>query len=128
MSENKVIWHPCSAEKLPESGYRYLVTVGSTVMIRTYPFWDWDRKNIDAWAKLPRPYDKRRKRNVKTRWHPFPGAKPDKRGRYLVTARCYAGARFTTMKVRVPNIEWFLKEDGLEIIAWAELPEPYKEE
>lgn len=127
MSETNVTWHPCSKERLPESGYRYLVTVGSLVITRTYPFEDWERRSITAWAKLPRPYDKRRKHNIETHWHLFPNEKPDKRGRYLVTARCYRGARFTMTKLWVPNIGWFLKEDGLEIIAWAEMPEPYKE-
>lgn len=121
-----VIWHPYPKEKPPEED-SYLATVDNFVIICTYPFWGWEEKNITAWAEVPM-YDKRRKRNDAIHWHSYPNEKPDNISSYLVSA-IYNRSRFTTIDMWIPNMKVFLKEeDELKIIAWAELPEPYKEE
>ena len=124
MSENNVIWHPYPKEKPPEED-NYLATLKGLVIIRSYPFCGWEEKNITAWSELPK-YDKRRKQNVAVHWHSYPNEKPDILIHYLVSA-IYNGSIFTTIDMWIPKREWILKVDEVKIIAWAELPEPYKE-
>lgn len=104
MSENKVNWNPYPQEK-PLKESRYLVTFKhifrNFVVIRSYPNSDWDKEVVIAWAELPKPYDKRRTRDVKVKWHPYPEKKPSElTGDYLVTEICE--------KKRDITIDWYI--------------------
>ena len=56
------------------------------------------------------------------RWHPYPKEKPKKGGRYLVT--CY----YHTLNELSVKIDTYTKGfNYTQIIAFSELPEPYKE-
>ena len=63
-------------------------------------------------------------------WHPYPKEKPTEDGRYLVTIRMFCRDGFDEEYERR-----FVQEDVFDlgyfwkagVIAWAELPKPYKE-
>lgn len=62
-------------------------------------------------------------------WHPYPQEKPKENKTYLVTLRrlTMGGYQFKIGIYRAFN-EDFFNEDLCKVIAWAEMPEPYKEE
>lgn len=65
-----------------------------------------------------------------TTWHPFPKSKPKNDGEYLTTVLFKTGDKYVISNYWIcngGNGKWV---DGFEhnIIAWAEQPEPYKEE
>lgn len=131
MSENKVKWHPYPQEKPLKEG-RYLVTFKhifrNFVVIRSYPNSDWDKEVVIAWAELPKPYDKRRTRDVKVKWHPYPEEKPSElTGDYLVTEICEKKRDITIDWYINPKKQFFDEDKRVSVVAWAELPEPYKE-
>ena len=91
MSENTVRWHPFPQEEMPENG-RYFLTIkghyGNFVDIfRISPEKEWMRKFVVAWAELPEKYDKRKTKNVKFNWHPYPEEKPKESGNYILTVK-----------------------------------------
>ena len=131
MSENIISWTPCKVKYPPEEG-SYFVTVKhlhtNLVAISRFPHDDWARRDIIAWAELPKPYDKRRTRDVKFKWHPYPENKPNMLvGDYLVTD-IYNKKREVSLYFWYSLKNKFLEEDIASVIAWAEMPEPYKEE
>lgn len=131
MSENKVKWHPYPQEKPLKEG-RYLVTFKhifrNFVVIRSYPNSDWDKEVVIAWAELPKPYDKRRTKDVKVKWHPYPEEKPSElTGDYLVTEICEKKRDITIDWYINPKKQFFDEDNRVSVVAWAELPEPYKE-
>lgn len=131
MNENKVKWHPYPQEKPLKEG-RYLVTFKhifrNFVIIRSYPNSDWDKEVVIAWAELPKPYDKRRTRDVKVKWHPYPEEKPSElTGDYLVTEICEKKRDITIDWYINPKKQFFDEDKRVSVVAWAELPEPYKE-
>lgn len=58
-------------------------------------------------------------------WHPYPEDVPDIDKGYLVTIKNKIGQRYTTTDFW--EKEGFIFRD-ISIIAWAELPEPYRPE
>lgn len=130
MSENKVKWNPYPQEKPLKEG-RYLVTLKhifrNFVVIRSYPNSDWDKEVVIAWAELPKPYDKRRTRDVKVKWHPYHEEKPcELSGDYLVTEICEKKRDITIDWYINPKKQFFDEDKRVSVVAWAELPEPYK--
>lgn len=74
---------------------------------------------------------------TKTVWHKYSSEKPSKTGTFLITAYKYVDGRNRhSGDARVhtdlydKEVECFMSEvyDGLFVIAWAELPEPYQQE
>ena len=131
MSENKVKWNPYPQEKPLKEG-RYLVTFKhifrNFVVIRSYPNSDWDKEVVIAWAELPKPYDKRRTRDVKVKWYPYPEEKPSElTGDYLVTEICEKKRDITIDWYINPKKQFFDEDKRVSVVAWAELPDPYKE-
>lgn len=66
-------------------------------------------------------------RNLKgIEWHPYPQEKPSEYGRYIVTVRTFHNNEEKTFFVTFDAFELgYFWQSG--VIAWAELPEPYKE-
>lgn len=65
------------------------------------------------------------------KWHPYPLEKPQKNGRYLVTRMRkvdFDNWNTVTIKTKTDSWEYSYWEFGGLITAWAEIPEPYKEE
>ena len=63
-------------------------------------------------------------------WHPYPEKKPNDIGRYLITMRSEGGC-LDVIEDYYDSLydEWTSSECyGWDIIAWAEKPEPYKED
>ena len=91
MSENKIIWHPYPQEDLPMIGFYFLTIRGHygnfVDIFRISPEKEWMRKFVVAWAELPEKYDKRKTRNVKFKWNPYPEKKPDESGNYILTVK-----------------------------------------
>ena len=131
MSENIILWTPCKIKKPPKKGF-YFVTIKKpitdVVVVRSFPHEDWARSDFIAWAEMPKPYDKRRKRDVKFKWHPYPENKPNMLvGDYLVTD-IYKKKRSVSVYLWFKSKNKFFEEDYCSVIAWAEMPEPYKGE
>ena len=130
MSENKIIWHPYPQEDLPMIGFYFLTIRGHygnfVDIFRISPEKEWMRRFVVAWAELPEKYDKRKTKNVKFNWHPYPNEIPSNNGYYLTTL-------IYKRKKYIETRSWFLErkefdeEDDENIIAWAEMPEPYEE-
>ena len=131
MQKTEIEWHPYPQEDLPMIG-RYFLTIrghyGNFVDIfRISPEKEWMRKFVVAWAELPNPYDKRRKKDSMVNWNPYPDEIPSKNGYYLTTS-------IYKRKKYIETRSWFLErrefdeEDDENIIAWSELPEPYKDD
>lgn len=57
-------------------------------------------------------------------WHPYPEEKPTRRGNYLVTLNVGGGKKMICTLCS-PQTGDFNTDS---VLAWAELPEPYKEE
>ena len=129
MSENIISWTPCKVKYPPEEG-SYFVTVKhlhtNLVAISRFPHDDWARRDIIAWAELPKPYDKRRTKNVEIDWHLYPEEKPDTLKCYLAT-KMVGRKRIVSTACRVPLTDMFFMEEDFPVIAWAEMPEPYVE-
>ena len=131
MSENIISWTPCKVKYPPEAG-SYFVTVkhpvNDFVLVRRFPHEDWTRSDFIAWAEMPKPYDKRRTKNVIVKWHSYSEERPNK---FVVS---YLVTDIYNKKIEVSMYFWynlknkFLEEDIAPVIAWAEMPEPYKEE
>ena len=63
-------------------------------------------------------------------WHKWPEEKPPVKGRFLVTEKIKNEMLFVSMRIFDPegkhNPPWGFLLGGIEAIAWAEMPEPYK--
>ena len=130
MSETKTLWHPYPKE-MPKKEGRYLITCKhifrNFVVIRSYHNSDWDKEVVIAWAELPKPYDKRRTRDVKVKWNTYPEEKPSElTGDYLVT-EIFEKKRDITIDWYInPKKQFFDEDKRVSVVAWAELPDPYK--
>ena len=123
-------WHKYPQEDLPMIG-RYFLTIrghyGNFVDIfRISPEKEWMRKFVVAWAELPEKYDKRKTKNVKFNWHPYPEEKPEEFGNYILTVKNKKKRNISTSHW-FNNTRDFCNEDDEQILAWAKFPEPYKE-
>lgn len=61
-------------------------------------------------------------------WHPYPEEKPTKKDRYLISIDDGNGHQYITIATLYKDIFW---ESGVIdhiVIAWADLPEPYRPE
>lgn len=67
---------------------------------------------------------------TKTKWHKWPDEKPPCRGTYLVTICVGDGEPYVISYHFDPECQDPLAcfFDGTKILAWAELPDPYKPE
>lgn len=130
MSESKVKWHKYSKEIPPGNG-PYLVTIKHNMknFVRiTYPDGrGWNKEVVIAWAELPKPYDKRRTRGVNVKWHPYPEEKPSKLIRDYLVTYIYEKKRDVSIDMWLKSQNKFPVEEIASVMAWAELPEPYKE-
>lgn len=139
MKKVEIEWCPCSKKKPPRHG-SYLVTIvdyENYVGIRKYSIWNrwckysiwnrWKNHDIIAWAELPEPFDSRKKSSLKEDWHSYPDEKPSIYGAYLSTV-AIKKKRSVSISLWLPSTDRFFNEGDHSIIAWAELPEPYREE
>ena len=130
MKNTEIEWHPYPKEDLPMIGFYFLTIRGHygnfVDIFRISPEKEWMRKFVVAWAELPNPYDKRRKKDAMVNWNPYPDEIPSNNGYYLTTL-------IYKRKKYIETRSWFLErkefdeEDDENIIAWAEMPEPYEE-
>ncbi len=60
-------------------------------------------------------------------WHPYPETKPKKSGKFLVTLSgdTEKDEPIVTAREYKAKLEMFLPKWRHDVIAWAELPEPY---
>lgn len=65
---------------------------------------------------------------TKVNWHQYPDEMPDSGKDYLVTIEGPDGTRFVCMSHFMYLTEWIKPNKYFKVIAWAELPEPYKPE
>ena len=128
MSKNKFNWNPYPQEEPDKEGF-YLATISDNdnyVEIRKYSKkYKFGRTDIIAWMELPKPYDKIRTRNAKTKWHPYNEEKPYEFGYYLSTVE-YQKKISISISYWFNDTREFFNEDDKQVLAWAELPEPYK--
>ena len=60
-------------------------------------------------------------------WHPYPEEKPKNGNKYLITLKKYSGL----LKIGIAYFDeddWIIFNAEIQVIAWAELPEPYHKE
>ena len=130
MKKTEAKWCPYPSERPEEDGF-YFATIKDQenyVRIRRYSTrHKFINPNVIAWAKLSKPYDKRRTKNVEIDWHLYPGEKPGTLKCYLAT-KMVGKKRIVSTACRVPFTDMFFMEEEFPVIAWAEMPEPYKEE
>lgn len=72
-------------------------------------------------SNMPEPSAKKESKYAVIEWHPYPKEKPSKDGLFLVTHR-FGNKKEVAMAYITKDI------NSNNLIAWAELPEPYKEE
>ena len=129
MSENIISWTPCKIKKPPKKGF-YFVTIKNpvtdVVVVRSFPHEDWMRSDFIAWAELPEKYDKRKTKNVKFNWHPYPEEIPEEFGNYILTVK-NKKKRIIATSHWFNNTHDFCNGDDEQVLAWAKFPEPYKE-
>ena len=129
MIKNKLVWHPfgqsTGADVCLEPGKAYLVTLtNGEVDIDEFDLdgdydWFWyDFERIRAWMEFPL----READEPNSFWHSVKDALPKRSGPYLVF--------FTNGTYRVED--FFVESQSFRTfssdpVAWAELPEPYKE-
>ena len=58
----------------------------------------------------------------KVKWHPYPQERPVEDDDYLITVKCRRTRKVTTWD----SVNGYFYIEG-DVTAWAELPEPYKE-
>ena len=63
----------------------------------------------------------------KVKWHKYPNEKPEKYREYIITVNIRQHL-YTTTSDWMPDLNKFFSYRNEVIVAWAELPEPYKEE
>ena len=81
-------------------------------------------------SNMPEPSAKKENRYAVIEWHPYPQEKPKECDEYLVTANCgYFNLTETSTWKDGLFTDYENKPNRIcSIIAWAEKPEPYKEE
>ena len=64
------------------------------------------------------------------KWHKYPEEKPNKKGEYLISLKNATGKARTFLESYDPKTDIWCgsKMISCDVIAWAERPEPYKEE
>ena len=77
-------------------------------------------------SNIPEPSAKKESRYAVIEWHPYPQEKPEEYDEYLVTVKDEQDL-FTFTTYWLPEGNTFI-DFSRYIVAWAELPEPYKEE
>ncbi len=77
-------------------------------------------------SNIPEPSDKKEIRYSVIEWHQYPQEKPEEYDEYLVTVKVEQDL-FTFTTYWLPEGNTFI-DFSRDIVAWAELPEPYKEE
>lgn len=60
-------------------------------------------------------------------WHPYPLELPDSGKNYLVTVEAEEGFRYVYTAMFMYVSGW-LKDKNHKVVAWAEMPKPYKPE
>ena len=65
---------------------------------------------------------------TKTIWHPYPETKPTKKDRYLINLDDGNGHQYITIATFYKDTFWENGAIDHIVIAWAELPEPYRPE
>ena len=129
MKKTEVKWHPYPSEKPEEDGSYFATVAGQENYARICRYsakHKFINPDVIAWAKLPKPYDKRRTRDVEVEWHQYPQERPDTLKCYLATTMV-GKKRIVSTACRVPFTNKFFMEEDFPVIAWAEMPEPYKE-
>ena len=131
MNKTEIEWHPYPQEDLPMIGFYFLTIRGHygnfVDILRISPEKEWMRRFVVAWAELPEKYDKRKTRNVKFNWHPYPEEKPKESGNYILTVK-NKKKRIIATSHWFNNTRDFCNEDDEQVLAWAKFPEPYKEQ
>lgn len=64
---------------------------------------------------------------TKVVWHKYPNEKPEKYREYIITVNIRQHL-YTTTADWMPDLNKFFSYRNEVIVAWAELPKPYKEE
>lgn len=77
-------------------------------------------------SNMPEPSAKKEIRYSVIEWHQYPQEKPEEYDEYLVTVQDGQDL-FTFTTYWIPEGNTFM-DFSRDIVAWAELPEPYKEE
>ncbi len=130
MKKTEAEWRPYPSEKPEEDGFYFATIAGRenyTRICRYSTRHKFINPDVIAWAKLPKPYDKRRTKNVEIDWHLYPEEKPGTLKCYLAT-KMVGKKRIVSTACRVPFTDMFFMEEEFPVIAWAEMPEPYKKE
>ena len=87
------------------------------------------RKFVVAWAELPEKYDKRKTRNAKFKWNPYPEEKPEEFGNYILTVKNKKKRNISASHWFNDVCEFLNENEGNEqVLAWAKFPKPYKED
>ena len=129
MKKTEAKWRPYPSERPEEDGFYFATIKDQENYVRICRYstkHKFINPNVIAWAKLPKPYDKRRTRNAEIDWHPYPVEKPDMNKCYLAT-KMVGKKRIVSIAVPLPLEDKFFTEEDFPVIAWAEMPEPYKE-
>ena len=77
-------------------------------------------------SNIPEISAKKESRYAVIEWHPYPQEKPEEYDEYLVTVKDEQDL-FTFTTYWLPEGNTFI-DFSRDIVAWAELPEPYKEQ
>lgn len=85
------------------------------------------KEDLEKWMKSKEEESaKKESRYTVIEWHPYPQEKPEEYDEYLVTVKDEQDL-FTFTTYWIPEGNTFI-DFSRDIVAWAELPEPYKEE
>ena len=79
MKKTEAEWRPYPSEKPEEDGFYFATIAGRenyTRICRYSTRHKFINPDVIAWAKLPKPYDRRRTKNVEIDWHLYPEEKP----------------------------------------------------
>lgn len=129
MKNSKIAWNKYPQDEPKKDGF-YLVTIShyeDYVIVCDYSATEkWSDSGVIAWAELPVPFGRSGRTETQVDWHPYPDKKPDVWGIYLATASIYE-ERDISVILWLPSENKFFGEDEYHILAWAEMPEPYKE-
>lgn len=132
MSETRVKWHKYPEEPIPKRFKKVLVTEKDPYYIVVYiSYVGYLSSNVIAWAELPDHACKRKTTSEnKCIWNSQNNNNyyPKEDGYKLVTIKYYKNNRWENDIERLCSFEGIFVNTNKFIVAWAELPEPYKEE